>query len=141
MYYIGCSFKFILKVGVAESIVNTPRISCLNLTSLFALFMFLPCRLMSCAFTIAAKIHWSSVFDTSNVNQVLMSVYMTILNYSCQKYGTFTRDICKANLKELLVFYQNSILNIRMYVQLRPRNFVSRCHSTDISCKPGFIYF
>jgi hypothetical protein len=74
MYYIGCSFKFILKVGVAESIVNTPRISCLNVTSLFALFMFLPCRLTSCAFTIAAKIHWSSLFDTSNVNQVCINV-------------------------------------------------------------------
>jgi hypothetical protein len=24
---IGCSFKFILKVGVEESIVNTPRIT------------------------------------------------------------------------------------------------------------------
>jgi hypothetical protein len=36
---IGCSFKFFLKVGVEESIVNAPRImdhgSCLNLTSLF----------------------------------------------------------------------------------------------------------
>jgi hypothetical protein len=39
--------------------------------------------------TIAAKILWSSLFDTSNVNQVLMSIYMTISNYSCQKYGTF----------------------------------------------------
>jgi hypothetical protein len=25
--YIGCSFKFILKVGVEEPIVNTPRIT------------------------------------------------------------------------------------------------------------------
>jgi hypothetical protein len=25
--YIGCSFKFILKVGVEESIVNAPRIT------------------------------------------------------------------------------------------------------------------
>jgi hypothetical protein len=33
---------------------------------------------------------WSSLFDTSNVNQVLMSIYMTISNYSCQKYGTFS---------------------------------------------------
>jgi hypothetical protein len=40
--------------------------------------------------TIAAKILWSSIFDTSNVNQVLMSIYMTISNYSCQKYGTFS---------------------------------------------------
>jgi hypothetical protein len=40
--------------------------------------------------TIAAKILWSSLFDTSNVNQVLMSIYMTISNYSCQKYGTFS---------------------------------------------------
>jgi hypothetical protein len=40
--------------------------------------------------TIAAKIRWSSLFDTSNVNQVLMSIYMTISNYSCQKYGTFS---------------------------------------------------
>jgi hypothetical protein len=40
--------------------------------------------------TIAAKILWSSLFDTSNVNQVLMSIYMTISNYPCQKYGTFS---------------------------------------------------
>jgi hypothetical protein len=40
--------------------------------------------------TIAAKILWSSLFDTSNVNQVLTSIYMTISNYSCQKYGTFS---------------------------------------------------
>jgi hypothetical protein len=26
-YYIGCSFKFILKVGVEEAIVNAPRIT------------------------------------------------------------------------------------------------------------------
>jgi hypothetical protein len=44
---IRCSFKFILKVGVEESVVN-----CLNLTSLFALFVFLLCRLASGAFTI-----------------------------------------------------------------------------------------
>jgi hypothetical protein len=50
-----CSFKFILKVGVEESIVNAPRItdhgpkqiSSLNLKSLFALFVFLLCRLTS----------------------------------------------------------------------------------------------
>jgi hypothetical protein len=40
--------------------------------------------------TIAAKILWSSLFDTSNVNKVLMSIYMTISNYSCQKFGTFS---------------------------------------------------
>jgi hypothetical protein len=40
--------------------------------------------------TIAAKILWSSLFDTSNVNKVLMSIYMTISNYSCQKYGIFS---------------------------------------------------
>jgi hypothetical protein len=28
-----------------------------------------------------------------------------------------------------------------LYLQSPPRNFVSRCHSTDISCKTGFIYF
>jgi hypothetical protein len=41
--YTGCSFKFILKIGVEESIVNAPRItdcSCLNLTSVFALVVF-----------------------------------------------------------------------------------------------------
>jgi hypothetical protein len=27
----------------------------------------------------------------------------------------------------------------KMYVQSRPPNFVSRCYSTDISCKTGFI--
>jgi hypothetical protein len=42
--YIGCSFKFILKVGVEKSVVNASRISCLNLTSLFALFVSLLCR-------------------------------------------------------------------------------------------------
>jgi hypothetical protein len=40
--------------------------------------------------TIAAKILWSSLFDTSNVNKVLMSIYLTISNYSCQKYGIFS---------------------------------------------------
>jgi hypothetical protein len=40
-YCIGCSFIFLLKVGVEESIVNPPRVSCLNLISLFALFVFL----------------------------------------------------------------------------------------------------
>jgi hypothetical protein len=40
--------------------------------------------------TIAAKILWSSLFDSSNVNQALTSIYMTISNYSCQKYGTFS---------------------------------------------------
>jgi hypothetical protein len=38
---IECSIKFLLKVGVKESIVNTPRISSLSLTSQFALFVFL----------------------------------------------------------------------------------------------------
>jgi hypothetical protein len=39
---IGCSLKCILKVGVERSIMNeSRRISCLNLTSLFALFVFL----------------------------------------------------------------------------------------------------
>jgi hypothetical protein len=32
--------------------------------------------------TIAAKILWSSLFDTSNVNKVLISIYVTISNYS-----------------------------------------------------------
>jgi hypothetical protein len=42
--------------------------------------------------TIAAKILWSVLFDTSNVNEVLMSIYMTISNYSGQKYGIFSFD-------------------------------------------------
>jgi hypothetical protein len=50
--YIGCSFKFLFKVDVEEPIVNSSRISCLNLTSLFALFLFSLCRLTSGAFTI-----------------------------------------------------------------------------------------
>jgi hypothetical protein len=50
---IVCSFKFLLEVGVEESFVNAPRITdhgsaLLNLTSLFALVVFL----MSGAFTI-----------------------------------------------------------------------------------------
>jgi hypothetical protein len=49
---IGCSFKFILKVGVEESILKASRISYLNLTSLFALFVFLLSRLLSGTFTI-----------------------------------------------------------------------------------------
>jgi hypothetical protein len=49
---IGRSFKFHLKVGVEESIVNAPRISRLNLISVFTLFVFLLCRLTSGAFTI-----------------------------------------------------------------------------------------
>jgi hypothetical protein len=44
VFRIDCSFKFPVQVGVDESIVNAPRISCLNLTSLFALFVFLLCR-------------------------------------------------------------------------------------------------
>jgi hypothetical protein len=43
---IGCSFKFIPKAGAEESI------SCLNLTSLFASFVFSLCRRASGAFTI-----------------------------------------------------------------------------------------
>jgi hypothetical protein len=50
---IGCSFKFPVKVGVEETIVNAQRIiRCLNLTSLFALFVFLVFRLTNGAFTI-----------------------------------------------------------------------------------------
>jgi hypothetical protein len=37
---IGCSFKSLLKIGVGELIVNAPRISCLILTLLLALFVF-----------------------------------------------------------------------------------------------------
>jgi hypothetical protein len=50
--HIGCSFKFNVKAGFEKSIVNAPRISCLNLTSLFTLFVFLVCKLTSGAFTI-----------------------------------------------------------------------------------------
>jgi hypothetical protein len=52
IYCIGCTFQFLLKVGIEESIVNASRISCLNLTSLFVMFVFLLCRLTSGAFTI-----------------------------------------------------------------------------------------
>jgi hypothetical protein len=46
---IGCSFKFPVKVGVEETIVNAQRIiRCL----LFALFVFLVSRLTNGAFTI-----------------------------------------------------------------------------------------
>jgi hypothetical protein len=53
---IGCSFKFILEVGV-EIDCERPtdyrsRISRLNLTSLFGLFVFLLCRRASGPFTI-----------------------------------------------------------------------------------------
>jgi hypothetical protein len=47
--YIQCSFKFILEVGVEDSI------SCLNLTSLLAFFVFLLCRLTNGAFTIESS--------------------------------------------------------------------------------------
>jgi hypothetical protein len=55
--YSRGSIKFILKVGVEESIVNAPRTTesrnnCLNLTSLSALFVFLLCRLTRGVFTI-----------------------------------------------------------------------------------------
>jgi hypothetical protein len=56
----------------------------------FELSLRHPAARQFCRSTIAAKILWSSLFDTSNVNQVLMSIYMTISNYSCQKYGTFS---------------------------------------------------
>jgi hypothetical protein len=46
---IGCSFKF---VDCESTTDYRSRISCLNLTSLFVLFVFLLCRLMSGAFTI-----------------------------------------------------------------------------------------
>jgi hypothetical protein len=46
---IGCSFKF---VDCEPTTDYRSRISCLNLTSLFVLFVFLLCRLMSGAFTI-----------------------------------------------------------------------------------------
>jgi hypothetical protein len=64
---IGCSFKFILKVGVEES-----RISSLNLTSLFALFVFLLCKLASGAFTV------DSSTPTLTVNTLLV---FTPLNF------------------------------------------------------------
>jgi hypothetical protein len=38
---IGVHLNLSSRVGVEESIVNAPRISCLNLISLFALFVFL----------------------------------------------------------------------------------------------------
>jgi hypothetical protein len=44
--------------------------------------------------TIAAKILWSSLFDTSNVNQVLMSIYMTISNYSVVKNKVKHPKVC-----------------------------------------------
>jgi hypothetical protein len=43
--YIGCSFKFPVKVAVEEESIT-------DLTSLFALFVFSLCRLTSGAFTI-----------------------------------------------------------------------------------------
>jgi hypothetical protein len=43
--FYRCSFKFLLKVGVEELIVNAPRISCLN--TLFTLFVLLLSRLTS----------------------------------------------------------------------------------------------
>jgi hypothetical protein len=50
---IGCSFKLILKVGDCERTTDyRPRICCLNLTPLFAWFVFLLCRLMSGSFII-----------------------------------------------------------------------------------------
>jgi hypothetical protein len=45
---MGCSFKFLLKAGVEESIVNGPRIT--EITN--QLFVFLLCRVTSGAFTI-----------------------------------------------------------------------------------------
>jgi hypothetical protein len=50
---IGCLFKFLLRVGVEESIVNTPHIKDdgSDVTSLFALFVFLLFRLTCSAFT------------------------------------------------------------------------------------------
>jgi hypothetical protein len=65
-----CSFKFIFEVGVDES-HHGLQISCLNLTSLFALFVFLVCRLTSGAFTIDSltptlKIHLNEHLICSN---------------------------------------------------------------------------
>jgi hypothetical protein len=69
---MGCSLKFAVKVGLVESIVNAlritdhgSRISCLNLTSLFALFVFLLCRLTRGAFTI----NTSRPILTENLNE------------------------------------------------------------------------
>jgi hypothetical protein len=59
------------KIDIVESIVNAPpvthslRISCLNLTSLFALFVFLQYRLTSGAFTIDS----STPTLTGNLNE------------------------------------------------------------------------
>jgi ABC-type polysaccharide/polyol phosphate export permease len=49
---VTSSDSLITKVGVEESIRYRSRISCLNLTSLFALFVFLLCRLRSGVFII-----------------------------------------------------------------------------------------
>jgi hypothetical protein len=41
MSYSACSFKFIHKAGVEESIVNAPRFTCLNLTFCVCVFNLL----------------------------------------------------------------------------------------------------
>jgi hypothetical protein len=47
IHYIGCSFKFLPKVGAERTTDYGSRISFLNLTSLFALFVFLLSRVAS----------------------------------------------------------------------------------------------
>jgi hypothetical protein len=70
-----------LKVGVEELIVNASRITdnCLNLTTLFALFVFLLCRLTSGAFTIDS----STPTLTINLNE------HPIYNHICSVYLKF----------------------------------------------------
>jgi hypothetical protein len=94
---IGCSFKFILKIGVEESIVIASRISCLNLTSLFVLFVFLHCRLTSGAFTIDSSTptfrinlnehpisYETKNFQNESVNHIF-NLFLETKNYKPQK--------------------------------------------------------
>jgi hypothetical protein len=67
--YIGCSFKFILKVGVEESIVNAPQITDQRSA------VFLLCRRTSGAFTIDS----STPTLTINLNERPILIYFNIV--------------------------------------------------------------
>jgi hypothetical protein len=86
--HIGCSFRFKLfsklafktfRVDCEPTTDYRSRISCFNLTSFFALFVFLLCRGMNGAFTINSstptlRIHtfkWTPDISTTDIFQII----------------------------------------------------------------------
>jgi hypothetical protein len=98
IHYIGCSFKFLLKVGAERTTDYGLRISCLNLTSLFALFVFLLSRLTSGAIPIDSSM--PTLRRNLNEHPILQTI----------KNGFEIEQLKHFNLKpkEILRLYKNT---------------------------------